>query len=324
METEDKRIFTATHYLLIYPMSSDIEKMNLEKYGLKIYKITDKRFTDIYDGELKRRFEESQLKDIETLGLQDLCYVISEERKLEEPRGNKVYEFLSFLQMIKPSELNPICSCDITYVEENNEKKRWQITISTEYQAQDLTENKGKLLELYGKLDLTERLLENYFKVNANKNLEHLMDVYITAIRAKQPFVRFLMFVMMAEMLVVDDTNTGVSYKIRRVCAVLLGNDNKDSELLFENLKNIYEVRSKIVHSAEFNKLTWEKIDYMHTLACEILNTFLLGAIDLNQLFRTSTKYGFGQRQQFLVEFGIASDERFEDNIKRLSVTISK
>lgn len=320
---EAQRELITIHYLIIYPVFTDASQWNLSKYGLKIHNIKDAEFVAIFDQDLKDRVKDSQLRDIELIGAEKYCYVIMEERKKDASK-NMSQEFLTLLSIIKPSEVKPICDFNINYYQENEINKRWQITSSTIYQSQNISQNYKDALIINEKHNLIYMLFDSFLKIEQKKHLQHLVDVYISAIRLEQLYLRYLMFMMMAEMLVKDDSTSGVTYKIRRVIAVLLGTDMKQCDVIFQNMNNLYAVRSQIVHSAVTDKLTKDKIQYMHTVACEILNTFMLGEVDLSSLFSNSTKYGFGQRKHLLNDYGVTVDDRFDENLARLIEIVPK
>jgi hypothetical protein len=105
---------------------------------------------------------------------------------------------------------------------------------------------------------------------------------------------------MTIESLIKDDEITGVIYKVRRLCAVLVGTTQEDCEMIFNNTRDAYNVRSKLVHSAKNEIGNAKYLPYLHSLVCELGLFILLSDTTLENIFKISNKIGYGQKQSLI------------------------
>lgn len=304
---------TTYYYTVVYPLyGDDISKLNLSKYGLKIFGAHEKAFSDIYDDELQKRLDETQLKNILYEDLQDHCYIISTNDNYDN-----LCKFFHFLTIIKPSSIvQPITEFRINYFDGGGKQVT---TVSVPYGTKRIEEALDETLILAGDMNLLYLLFDSYLLKTAEDNFHEddihfirLLNVYRTAIRTRAEFVRFILFMTMADMLVVSN-GKDVKNKLRNVTSKLLGSDYVGSNTIHTNMGSLYNIRSGIVHSAKLNGLNNFTLRYMHFVACEILNTFLLGPINLETIFSISERYKLGDRKNILAEYGITDDKRFID-----------
>jgi len=93
-----------------------------------------------------------------------------------------------------------------------------------------------------------------------------------------------------------NDGPVDIGYKIRRYPAVLLGKDADEAETIYDNMKDLYEKRSKIIHAIKPFKVTKEDLfllrDYLRGSIREMCSIDETKLKVLNLL--TST--GFGER----------------------------
>lgn len=306
------------NYLVVFPLYGDIKDWDFTQYGLRLLRIDDDEFKVMYDPELKARLQDTQFKDILLLELQEYCYVL-----IEKEQTNKSESFFTFLTMIQPSAIkHPVACYSINYVERNGNEERLQVTTVTEYPGMDLTASLDHALIISANRNLFYRLFDNFLSKQADVHFEKLANIYVAAIRLKQPFLRFLLFMMMVDCLVVDN-NFNVKRKIKHLTGVLFGSDADMSQRISDNMEILYQVRSAIVHDADTSGLTPERVTYMHYLCCEIMCTFLLGTIDLKTLYTKSVGLNFGDRKVLLNEYGITNDERYISNYAKLMKDVS-
>lgn len=67
----------------------------------------------------------------------------------------------------------------------------------------------------------------------------------------------FLLLMIAVEVLFIpDDSNTELAHRICRNIAVLLGENPKQSEKIYEEIKRLYNIRGKIIHAGKFRYVT--------------------------------------------------------------------
>jgi len=309
-EVEDNII--TEDYLLIFPVRLN-NRIDLTKHGIEIFNVDSDRFRELNpEGAIEKTIPAYQ--NIIYSDHTEYCYVIGCKE------AAKMYLLLDFLRIIKPSNLvSPLSRFQIRFLKEGDSKRYWQMGSSAIWEEIDVNESVKQPLNIsIIDPDKFHYLFECYLSRVGDDNFEKLTGIYFTAIHTKIPPVRFLVFMILLECLVADSDNTGIVYKICRVCAILLGDDPKTSEMVFENLKILYGDRSSLVHSGGTDHLNTDKVNYLHNLVCEVLNTFMLGKIELKKLIVFSNKYGFGQRANLLADFDIKTDSRFVSTRRKL------
>jgi len=299
--------------LILFPITGDVEKLNVSKYGLKIYKMDSPYFLEILDDELHSRLE-NKLRAISHYELEEYCYVV-----VEKEGTKNLWGFFNLLKMIKPSSVMPIAELSVTFYMKQRKRKKLQIP-STSVWPLDIDKSLDNPLRISGaQIPLINTLLINYFNSRENQAFNKLGTIYFEAITQEKRYLKLLILMMIVESLITGDDNQGISYKIRRLCAVILGSSGEMSQQIFDNVSKIYSVRSKIVHSADERKLTEKMVDYLHYVVCELLNTILISNCEPKTLFDYTTRYGFGDRKKLIKDLGLKSDRRFIDNYSKFN-----
>lgn len=301
------------YFLIVFPLHGTIENLNLNKYGLKINRFDSQYFADVRNDQGFQRLCHSLetdkiLNKITDEGLEDHCYVISTTNQY-----NNLWAFYWFLLLIKPSTLKPIAEVRVNFVRRHGVKTLWQTT-SLSDQAISFEHAFEKTLIIAGDFVLIRKIFDAYLNVSNRTKLGKLLDIYVDAVFDTKRYYKFIMLMMIIETLLPNDKEAGINYKIRRTCAVFLGQDYEMSKQIYANVGKIYTGRSKLVHNANFKAYSDEMIDYLHCMICEIFNTFLLTGIAFKDVFDIANEYGYGQRNLFLYNRGYRNDLRFISN----------
>ena len=158
----------------------------------------------------------------------------------------------------------------------------------------------------------------NQYINSSQKYLHKLVSLYGEAMN-NDGYLRFLVLMMLIESLIFDDDKQGIRYKIRRFCAVLLGDTIDESERIYKDIGTLYNIRSEIVHSAKFDKLLPKMVEYLSLVSSELINTLILLKYDHKDALYLTTKYGFGQRKLIFKERNVKLNKRFFDS--KLKIT---
>lgn len=303
-------------HLFIFPIDSNLSRIPIYSKGLKISKLNSE-----YVRKMLKRHGDPKIDDMlslmEAFDSQDLCYVLS-----QTGNDNLLWEVYTYLKFIKPSTLKPLIKIDIEFYENS---KGLMV---------DMPGNDSISIWGFNSKDLERPLmLHNSSKTVISRNfkeynnrppeyIQKLIGIYCAAMNQKG-YVRFLTMMMIIESLITED-NQGVKYKVRRLCAVLLGNSIEASRIIFDNVGKLYDIRSGIVHSAKFDKLIPEKTEYLSLVCSEIINTLLYLRYNDGEISDVATKYGFGQRNLIFKEKKVNIDSRFFDNEIRLLSQLDK
>ena len=91
-----------------------------------------------------------------------------------------------------------------------------------------------------------------------------------------------------------------VTYKIWRSLNIINGNTKDESLTIYENIKHIYEFRSRIVHVEQYNELDFDSyLPYLRQLiACTIIELLVHGIDKRTELDEKITAIGFGEKKE--------------------------
>lgn len=305
-------------YMIVYPLEIDVVGLDLAKHGLTLAPLETNEHNFLFREEEFRVRVMPLVDGILRLRQQQYCYLIKAD---EEER---VWAFYRFLTLIKPSCLrSPVTVFNIEYHIKDGQKHLHQILSVSSWPSFDHFNFVDRLV-LKDDFVNANYILDKFLKKAADSGFEKLMDVYIAATANTHDYLRFVLFMMLIETLIVDDETQGITFKIRRTCAVLLGFSEKLSDTIFSNINKLYAVRSKIVHSADSKTLTDEKLYYLHAIVCAVLQTFIVADIDLKRVFSTTNKFGFGQRPLLLKQYGVEQEYIMKSILDTLSEEVKK
>lgn len=94
---------------------------------------------------------------------------------------------------------------------------------------------------------------ENIFNaIIDNKILVSIIDIYNSNLYTNNERIIFINLVSCLEMLLISGNNE-LRYKISRGVAVLLSEDKESGRELFDKMKILYDIRSKLVHEGEYD-----------------------------------------------------------------------
>lgn len=141
-----------------------------------------------------------------------------------------------------------------------------------------------------------------YYKENYKKReyIANSIEYYQNSFKVNSMQMSFVCLCICLETIVPG--NEQLSYRLRRNLAVLCSDSKQKGKKVYERVKKLYEIRSKLVHSGlnskEIIKLNlWFK--YAQILASRMIIEMLLHDIPtINELDSKLTELGFGQRIQ--------------------------
>lgn len=154
---------------------------------------------------------------------------------------------------------------------------------------------------------IVNKIIKKYKSLSSREFYIKYLNLYRRAYHEEKDYFKYLLFFMTIESLIKDDESSGVVYKVRRLCAILIGSNSSESQLIFSNTKDAYNVRSKLVHSGQSELHKGKYLSFTHSLACEIGLTILLSQLNSDDIFFTTNKLGFGQKKIILQVPGLKS-----------------
>lgn len=206
---------------------------------------------------------------------------------------HSIHKTFSFLKVLFPSSLK------IEYFINciKNENK----FITTYFHKTELIEYKE---DDYLHLDelkipiINDFIVKNFSHFYRIGYIENSIKNYIGSFDASHKHFRFLSLCICLECLINETSE--LLYRISRGCSIICGEDKEKANLIFLNIKKIYNLRSKIVHGSDFD---WGKLDnyliYLECLVSKIIIELLIHKIENSKIINSKlTELGFGQKYQ--------------------------
>lgn len=140
-------------------------------------------------------------------------------------------------------------------------------------------------------------------RVTSIKYLRTVINAYISSFRERNPMMSYLSLCISTESII--NATTELNYRISRNISVLIGDNKSRAETIFDNLKLIYDLRSKIVHGSEFDfEKVIEYLPYLQSVVSRmIIEIILLNITNIDDLNRKLTFAGFGDKNSFSSDY---------------------
>lgn len=122
------------------------------------------------------------------------------------------------------------------------------------YDPYPLYEGNHKYLQFTRRnIDKVNSFMTKYHSMASNSDsLQAALRFYVSAFLINDPLMSFVSFCIALETIV--PARHEINFQIKRNLAVLCGDTKADSELIFKNVGNLYNLRSGIVHSDRTEK----------------------------------------------------------------------
>jgi hypothetical protein len=135
-------------------------------------------------------------------------------------------------------------------------------------------------------------------ELNAENYISIAIESYLTSFKSSDFKYEYLTLFIALESIV--NSNSEVTYRLRRTAAILCGNDSATCDIIYENLRVLYELRSKIIHGEFYNK---DKVtEYLQPLKAIVSKTIielLIHNIPSNEtLNKIINRLAFGDRNK--------------------------
>jgi hypothetical protein len=118
-------------------------------------------------------------------------------------------------------------------------------------------------------------------------------DSFEESFQIEQPHLRLLLLTISLEVLF-NDGQGELTYKIARGAATLLGRTRAESEVVFKLVKNLYGIRSQLVHSGKYKLVTLNDVSSLRNIARRSIVRAAALNCDKADLTARLTAAGFG------------------------------
>lgn len=281
---------------------STIEKIRYNYLGIKSVKLFSTEYEQLI--EEIYAFESSfpeEFRDFKAFNNHEISLLFYSENQ------RALDEFFYFLILLRPSKIQKWLEVDTHFPDADMRKHYgnkhttgneaiWETALNLHVETK--AENIFKLQD--SDISFANKLLRKYLSLSKTPTYRHFLSLYYRAYIEETDFFKYLLLFITIESFITGDDKTGVTYKIRRFCAVIAGDSLHDSQLIYDKTAEAYSVRSSLVHNAK-NKLPEARyLQYLHSLVCELGILILIGNLNKETLFNMTTALGFGQRNQLI------------------------
>jgi hypothetical protein len=167
--------------------------------------------------------------------------------------------------------------------------------------------------------------LRNYFVSSQQlEYLQYILSVYTNSLQEPNPTFRFLSLIICLEVTV--DSPEQLTYRLKRNVALLCGEDKETCQWVYDNVGNLYSLRSDIVHGTiKPNFKNFQGYyEYLRNLVARLIRELIIHNIpDLTTLNRKLNTLGFGQNRSISHGYRF-SDYPISGNLNVLYTTLIK
>jgi len=280
-----------------------LSKLNYKHFGVSGMSVASAGFKSLITeiSGLQETFKEF-LDELYYIGGEKISYVLFS--KDEE----NLARFLSFLTILRPSRIFLWVSFETQPEEFADFEPNARNLLGTFSEWEKIfnyynSKKDGDLFYLLNDdLRFANRLSKNFNRLyTSNKSFPELIGLYGRAYGEDKYYFKYLLLFMIIESFISDSDNGTINYKLRRMCATLIGQDMEQCRAIYKGASDAYNIRSKLVHRANF-KIDRTYLLFVHSMVCEILLLLLVCGIDKSEVFDKSTQMGFGQRNILVKE----------------------
>ena len=101
---------------------------------------------------------------------------------------------------------------------------------------------------------------------------------------------------------------TGILYKIRRLCAILVGWDKHTCQEVYSKMSKAYDVRSKLIHTGTNSLHEGNYLKFINSIVSEILILIILNEnLEKKDFFSLSNELGFGDKHKLIKDTTVKS-----------------
>jgi hypothetical protein len=290
---------------------TSLARINFKSYDINYCSLRSQTFKNIIKQvENLENMLEEHLKDLKLFQVDKCAFVLYSEKE------SSLNEAIYFLQLLQPSCLTLWAEFNIYWIEYEDSATdsilktyttsgfTWHMSIS---ELSDIIfEDEATELFYLAKKEapLVNTLLRKCLYSQKPPEFIQIVRIYIEAFTESRPYIKYITLMIIIESLIVSDESQGVSYKIRRLCAVLLGTTIEECRSLFEKMKKAYEVRSKYIHNAQYKLHEGNFLKFVHSIVSELLIYIIATdfAAPKQNYFEWSNEMAYGSRHEKITD----------------------
>ncbi len=129
-----------------------------------------------------------------------------------------------------------------------------------------------------------------------NKALRLALDSFDKSYETDDTGLAFLSLMIATEVLLHPGDRDELRYRISRNTGVLLGQNRSDSEVIYKNMRELYDKRSKLVHTGDRSGVTRKDVVQLRHYVREVIKEAMRAGMPKDRLLNTLNSCGFGER----------------------------
>ncbi len=284
----------------------DLSKFDFSFKGLKIFDIQNPEFKDYILSLSKESIYKDQVFNFFNDLIKSIRYDHDKKFAIVKINPNENFNYKEIenvwkiLLIIFPSDIQ------ISNIIHYYETKDVGGSYMTAFEKRETGEYPGNLLLSDDKdvAEINEFIVKAFDKLNQHKSYIGLViENYLISFHASHSHYKYLNLCMALESTVHGSEE--VSYKLRRNIAVLCGSDYYNCELIHDNIKKIYALRSKIIHGEEID---FEKVEQYTPAITALVSRSIIELLTHNissreELNKILTGLGYGDREKISTDW---------------------
>jgi hypothetical protein len=202
--------------------------------------------------------------------------------KIENNIGNKI----RLLRLVKQGNVK-IPYSTFYIIDENGKHE-------SVYSNEDLLPNNSQLYVVAeNEVDIINKFINKSIIPLKPKYLQLAFENFNLSYSILENQLAFLVLMICLET-IFNSSKQELRYRISRNIAVLLGTDRLHSEIIFKEIRNFYDKRSKLVHTGNSDDITYEDTETLREYVRKSIKTVYKLRLSKDELSIELNKYGFG------------------------------
>lgn len=281
-------ILTATFF--------DLRNFYLEFAGIKILKVGDKEFLDYCKKHLPFKGDSSPgslirsyIRNMTERG--DEKYAIVPIEPSKKYLYSEIYRVFELLLIIYPSDLQIQHLLEYHGEDVGSTLSSWHHRYTGKYPGNYLHDGDDVLA-------VNEFIKRVFYRLEKKNFVKFIIDNYISSYEVSHFHLQYINLCICLE--AVNESHIELNYRLRRTISILCAENSYVAELIFKNLKLIYDLRSKIVHGGGYDlKKVVDYLPFLQAIVSRTIMELLLHGIETPaELDFKITKLGFGDRSK--------------------------
>ena len=201
-----------------------------------------------------------------------------------------LYPVIRLMRLFK--EGNICMPLEYYYFVDNNRPKSFMRVGTNLYVSQEIyTLESSEIPDL-------QRFIQNTKLPFKESFLQLAFETFELSYQTHNINLSFLSLMISLEILFHPSDRKKISYRISRNAAVLLGNEKEDSETVFREIKDLYNKRSKVVHTGESNIINKDDLLKLRYYVMESIKKVNKIGKDKEEMLKQLNSQGFFMKDQ--------------------------